>query len=45
MENLKVLKNIRGKLKMNMATCDNLKLVIEIIYGDHYLKNIFYTEI
>jgi len=37
----KVLKTIRGKLRMKMATCDNLKLVIEIIYGDHYLKTYF----
>ena len=26
---------------MNMKTVDNLKLILEIIYGDHYLKTYF----
>jgi len=26
---------------MNMKTVDNIKLILEIIYGDHYLKTYF----
>ena len=26
---------------MNMKTIDNIKLILEIIYGDHYLKTYF----